>query len=210
MANSDTSARTIQFYENNARFFSKNWSSLFALPLLAPVILYREKQKRVVKILSIFSGGLFLLYASFFIYPLYRLLFRSPVIVINEQGIFYNPYAPWFVKLKMSIRWEEIAALYVDELTMHSKKRTHTDRLLAVLPKDEEAYFQREKMLSLRRTPILVLWSITKTPFMLYEQVTAPTSSHELLTLITDRFSDKIQANGIEIREEQKTVFERK
>ena len=110
----------------------------------------------------------------------------------------------------MSIRWEEIAALYVNELTIRGKKRTRTNRFLAVVPKDEEEFFRREKMLSPRRLPILVVWSITKTPFILYEQATAPTSSHDLLALISSQYQDKIQENGIEIREEQKTLYERK
>jgi len=210
MANHDTSSRTIQFYQNNANFFRANWSSLFGLLLVFPVVIYRRSPKRVVKVLSELSGGLFLLFASLFIPSFYRLLFRIPIIVINEKGITYNPYAPWIVKLHMSISWEEIAALYVDELTIRGKKHARTNRFLAVIPKDEEAYFRREKMLGPRRIPILVMWSITKTPFMLYEQVTAPTSSYNVLALITNQFGDKIQENGIEIREEQKTLYERK
>ena len=210
MINSDSSSRTIELYQNNAQFFKANWSSSLGLLLVVPLVLYRRRQKRVVKVLSILSGGLFLLFSSLFIYPLYRLFFRRPTVVINEKGITYNPYAPWFVKLRMSIAWEEIAAMYVNELTIRGKKRAGTNRLLAVVPKDEEAYFQREKMLSPRRIPVLVLWSITKTPFMLYEQVMAPTSSSELLALISNQYQDKIQENGIEIREEQKTLYEGK
>ncbi len=78
------------------------------------------------------------------------------------------------------------------------------------MPKGKGAFFQREKIASLRRIPILALWRITKSPFMLYEQATDPLSSQDLLALITNKFRDKIQENGIELREMQETLVEGK
>ncbi len=48
--------------------------------------------------------------------------------------------------------------------------------------------------------------SATKTPFMLFEVVTAPTTLEDVLALIENKFEDKLQEHNIEIREEQKTV----
>ena len=110
----------------------------------------------------------------------------------------------------MSISWKEIGALGVNELTIRGKKRTGTSRLLAVTPKDDDAFFQRERILSLHRFPLWFIMSATKTPFMLFEQVIYPSSPENILNLIISQYQDKIQENGIEIREEQKTLYEGK
>ncbi len=210
MNNRNSSSRTITYYQDRAKIFSGSLPSLYGVFVIFPIIAYRHSQKRIVKVLSMLGGGLFLLFESLFIPSLHRLLFRVPIVTINEKGIKYSPGATWFVNVDMSIHWEEIAALYVNELTIRGKKRTRTNRFLAVIPKDEAAFFRREKILRPRRFPILGIMGITKTPFMLYEQVTTPTSSHEVLALIANEYQDKIQENGIEICEEQKTLFEGK
>ena len=110
----------------------------------------------------------------------------------------------------MSVRWGEIAAIYINELTIHGKKRTRTHRLLTIILRDEDAFFRREKMLRLNRFPIWGALSLTKTPFLLYEQLILPTTLEKLLAQISIQYNDKIQANGIEIREPQKTVSEGK
>ena len=114
------------------------------------------------------------------------------------------------INVDMSILWEEIAAIYINELTIHGKKRIGTNRLLAIIPKDIDAFIQRKKLLRPNRLPLWVVMSMTKTPFMLYEQLTLPVTLEELLTQISTHYQDKIQANGIEIRKEQKTVYEGK
>ena len=210
MNNRNTSSRTITYYQDRAKILKASLPSLYGLLVIFPILAYRRSQKRVVKVLSLFAGGLFLLFESIFISSFYRLLFRVPIVTINEKGILYSPGSTWFVTLDMSISWEEIAALYVEELTIRGKKRTRTNRFLAVAPKDEDAFIRREKILSPRRLPLLVVMGITKIPFMVYEQATAPTSSHDLLALISSQYQDKIQENGIEIREEQKTLYESK
>ena len=207
MTNHDTSSRTIRFYLRPIKFFRTYW---FALLLIVPVLLYSRSRSRVVKVLSVLIAGPFLVFVSPIFPALYRLLFRIPIIEINEQGIFYNPGPIWFINFGMSITWEEIAALYVNELTIRSTKRTSTSHFLAAAPKDEDAFFQREKILSLRRFPLLFLMRATKTPFILPEQTTSPYSPEEVLTLISNQYQDKIQENGIEIREEQKTLYEGK
>ncbi len=210
MNNHNTSSRTIRLYQSPTKFFRANWPMLFGLLLFLPVFLYRRSKKRVAKVLSVLVAGPLLLFVSPFIPSFYRLLFRIPIVVINEEGISYNPGPVWLIKLGMSIHWEEIAELYINELTIRGKKRTSTNRLLAVTPKDEDAFFQREKILSLRRFPLWFIMTATKTPFMLFEQVIYPSSPENILDLITSQYQDKIQENGIEIREEQKTLYEGK
>ena len=207
----NTSSRTIHFYQSPTKFFKANWPALL---LIFPVLMYRRSQNRVVKVLLILTAGPLLLFVYPCIPALYRFLFRIPVVEINEQAISYMPGPIWFINLDVSMRWEEVAALYVNELTIRRKKypqkRSRTVRFLAVLPKDQETFFQREKILSLRRFPLLALIAATKTPLMLFEQATAPTSSQDVLALISSRYQDKIQENGIEVREEQKTLYESK
>ncbi len=205
MNNRNTSSRAIRFYQSPIKFFRTYW---FTLLLIVPVLIYRRSRSRVVKVLSVLIAGPFLLFVSPVFPALYRLLFRIPIIEINEQGIFYNPGPVWFINFGMSITWEEIAALYVNELTIRSTKRTSTSHFLAATPKDEDAFFQREKILSLRKFPLRFLMRATKTPFILPEQVTYPSSPENILNLIIRQYQDKIQENGIEIREEQKTLLE--
>ncbi len=209
MNNRNTSSRTVRLYQSPTKFFRANWPALL---LLLPVLIYRRSQSRVVKFLSVLVASPYLLFVSPVIPALYRFLFRIPIVVINEQGISYNPGPIWFIKLDMSIRWEEIAALYVNELTIrrqkHPRKRTRSFRFLAVLPNDQETFFQREKILSLRRFPLWGIMGATKTPFMLPEQVTYPSSPEDILNLIRSAYQDKIQENAIEIREEQRTLLE--
>ncbi len=207
MANHDISSRTIRFYQNPIKFLRTYW---FAFLLIVPILIYRRSRSRVVKVLSVLIAGPFLLFVSPIFPALYRLLFRIPIIEINEQGIFYNPGPVWFINFGMSITWEEIAALYVNELTIRSTKRTSTSHFLAATPKDEDAFFQREKILSLRRFPLWLLMKATKTPFILPEQVTYPSTPGSVLNLIRSVYQDKIQENGIEIKEEQKTLYEGK
>ncbi len=54
------------------------------------------------------------------------------------------------------------------------------------------------------------MMSILKTPFAVGEPLLAPTTLEEVLAQISTQYHDKIQANGIEIREVQKTVYEGK
>ena len=207
MHNSNTSTRTLRFYQSPAKFFRANWPSLL---IVLPITSYYRSRSLLVKILSVLVAIPLLLIVFPTLSALCRLLFRIPLIEINEQGISYNPAPVWLIKLGMSIRWEEIAALYVNELTMPRQKRTRIIRFLAVLPNEQETFAQREQIQSLRRFPLWGIMAATKTPFMLFEQMISPTNPESLLSAIENMYQDKLQANGIEIREEQKTVFERK
>ncbi len=210
MSNHNTPSRAIVFYPDKAKILNGSLPSLYGILLILPIVAYRHSTKRVVKAFSVFLGGLFLLFESLFIPSFYRLLFHVPSLIVNENGFTLSLGGTWLIDIDMSIRWEEIAALYINEITTHGKKRTRTNRLLAVIPKDEDAFFQREKMLRPNRFPIWGALSLTKTPFMLFEQLILPTTLETLLAQISTQYNDKIQANGIEIREEQKTVSEGK
>ena len=160
-----------------------------------------------LKILTILLAFPFLLLIIPTISVLYRLFFRIPIVEINELGISYNPPFVWFIRLDMSIRWEEIAALYVNELTMQRQNHTRVFRLLAVVPNERESFPQREKIQSIRRFPMWGFLAATKTPFMLPEGVIAPTSLEHVLALIKNTYRDKLQENSIEIRDEQKNIL---
>jgi hypothetical protein len=107
----------------------------------------------------------------------------------------------------MTIRWEEIAAVYLNELTIRGKNRTVTHRFLCIMSKDQEGYFLQQKLLRPRRLPLLGLMSVIGSPFMLPEQAIFPLPLDELLSQIRAHYQEQIQANGIEVREEQKTSF---
>jgi hypothetical protein len=106
--------------------------------------------------------------------------------------------------LGLTMRWEEMAAMYVNKLTIRGKARTATYRTLCLMPKDQEAYFWQHKLLRPRKLPLIVVMSMTGSPFMLPEQMISPLTLDELLSQIRVHFREQIDANRVEIGEERK------
>ena len=138
---------------------------------------------------------------------LHRLVFWRPILLVNDKGILYDPLSLWFVNLKMSISWEEIAAMYLQELTLRGKKGTKTYQLLCILPKDLEEFGQRQELDGRGRFAVLGAMSMSSAPFMIFGQTIFPQSLEELLVRISDSYQDKIQAYGIEMREKQRVAY---
>ena len=137
---------------------------------------------------------------------LYRLLFPKPVLVVNREGIFNNPLSLWFVNLKMSISWEEIAAIYLQELTLHGKKGTKTYHLLCILPKDFAGFVEREQLGGRGRFAVLGAMAASDAPFMIFEKTIFPHGLDELFDRIRESYQEEIQAHGIDIREKQQVT----
>ena len=138
---------------------------------------------------------------------LYRLLFPTPILVVNGEGIFYNPLSLWFVNLKMSISWKEIAAMYLQELTLRGKEGTKTYDLLCILPKDLEEFVQRQQLGGRGRFAVLGAMSKSNAPFMIFEKTIFPHRLDELFARIGDSYREEIQIYGIEMREKQQVAF---
>jgi hypothetical protein len=200
----DPDHHAITIYQDKATRFKSVLPSLFGGLIVVPILFYRHSRKRVFKILALLASVLLLLWETLFLSALYRLLFPRPVVVVTDKGIDYRPLSNWFVALGMTMQWEEMAAMYLNELTLRGKKRTVTYRALCIMPRDQEMYFQQHKLLRPRRLPLLVMMSKIGSPFLLPEQLIFPLTLDELLSQIRVHFQEQIQANGIEIREEQK------
>ena len=152
---------------------------------------------------------------------LYRWLIPTPLVLVNDQGIVSHPLGFLWHKYRMEITWPEIAALQVQEdllfrphpppklfqLLKISPPSTH--RYLAILPKDPEAYLERIHMTRLwtlaRTFPLGLLMGTMKTPMVIFEAHIAPVSVDDLLAQMRTRFQAELEANGIAVREPQRT-----
>lgn len=151
---------------------------------------------------------------------LYRLLVPTPLVLVNDRGIVSYPPGFLFFKWRMEITWPEIAAMNLHEVISQPPPPPRlfrllkislpsTQRYLAIIPKDPEAYLERHKLTrarTLARTfPLWLLVARTKTPMVIVESHIAPVSVDDLLALIRARFQTELEDNGIEVREPQKT-----
>ena len=200
------SDHAIILFPNRAKLFRQVLPALYSGLLIVPIIIARRSGKRALQIISLVGGMLLFLWETLYISFLYRLLFPKPVVVVNDEGIAYDPPAPWFVAFALSIRWQEMAAIFLTDLTIRGKKRTRTTRYLCIMPKDQDAYTKQQKILRPRRFAHLVMMSIIKVPFLLPELPILPISLDELLAQIRSRYAREIAAHGIEMREEQRIL----
>jgi hypothetical protein len=203
----DVDHRTIVLYPDKTRLFKTALTSLLSGLLVLPLIIAWRSRKRSLHLVSLPAGMLLFFWESLFLSQWYRLLFPRPVVVVNEAGIAYDPVVPWFVAFRLQIRWEEIAAMFLSELSMREKKGMRTSpRFLTIIPKDQEAFVKQHKLFRPRRLPLLVVMSqlAIGTPFPLPEPAISPFSLDELFAQIRARFQREIEANAIEIGEERK------
>ena len=199
----DAETREIIIYPAKMKMLKTNARSLLpGILLVFPAVAYRRSTKLVARIISVVARGLLFIGGLLFLPTLYWLLLVKPMVRVNAQGISYN--APWtvFLNFSASITWEEIAALYISELTMSRRGRSGTYRLLCVLPKDLESFLRRYKLLNM--TVRVIVMKATDTPFMIPDTM-LPVTADELLSRIREQYADEIQAHGIELREVHKT-----
>jgi len=131
--------------------FAKD-STLFVLAALA----FRSSKHPVVRALALTLGGGALRQAATRLFP------AKPLLLVNEEGITYDPAVPVF-NLSVAIAWEEIGSLYLSEVIWQrnsspqqlqgnafnrflqalshvpSDKQNDT-RFLFIIPKDVEAF----------------------------------------------------------------------
>lgn len=145
----------------------------------------------------------------------FRLWVPAPLLVVDEVGATYQPVSvAWFAHGKMVLPWTDIAAIYLNELSVQgrrsAKRGPKISCFLVFVPKNLEAFLAQHQFLSqekptlLRQAPLLVLTSLLGTPFAIPQQAIAPVSLDDLLAQIRTRFQAEIQAHGIEIRETKK------
>ena len=203
----DADHRTIVLYPDKTRLFKTVLPSLLSGLLVLPLLIGWRSGKRSLHLVSLLAGMLLFFWESLFLSLWSRLLLPKPVVVVNEAGIAYDPVASWFVALRLQIRWEEIAIMFLSELSIRGKKGTRTfPRFLTIMPKDQEAFVKQHKLLRPRRLPLLVVMSQPGigTPFLLPESAISPFSLDELFAQICARYQREIEANEIEIGEERK------
>ena len=205
--NYDADRHAITIYQDRSALVKSTLPALFGLLAIVPIALYSRRRNSFTRIIALLSSFLLLSWESLFFSHILRLLIPQPVLVVTDKEIHYQPPAPWFVALELTILWEEIAAMYLNELTIHNKRQTATYRTLCIMPKDREAYFQRYRLLHPRRLPLLVIMAKTDSPFQISEPIVYPLSMDKLFTQIQTRFQEQIQAHQIEIREEHKITI---
>lgn len=203
----DADHRAIVLYPDKTRLFKTVLPSLLSGLLALPLLIAWRSGKRWLHLVSLLAGMLLFFWETLFLSQWSRLLLPKPVVVINEVGIAYDPVVPWIVAFRLQIRWEEIAAIFLSELSVRGKKGTRTSpRFLAIMPKDQEAFVKQHKLLRPRRLPLLVVMSQPGigTPFLLPELAISPFPLDELVAQIRMRYQREIEAHAIEIGEERK------
>lgn len=206
-----------------------------ALVLIA-TLAYRNSKHPAVRALSLVLGAGALRKAASRLFP------AKPLLIVNEEGITYDPAVPLF-NLSVAISWEEIGSLYLSELITppsqqqppyntfnrliqmftrvpSNKQSTTNAHFLFIIPKDIEAFkrsrgfqdletFKHGRNLlefDVSRLIVNVFLLKTGTPFLIAQEA-LPVPLEEVLDRIRTLFADKIEACGIEIREEQKTTL---
>jgi hypothetical protein len=174
---------------------------LLSLPLFVFALRNRQRARLIVWVVSV----LLFFWELFYFSTWYRLLFPRPVLVVDDEGITYQPSLPWFINSDMTIRWEEIATIYPTEFMTHGRQRTTHVRFLSIKPRDQESFFRRQRLLSPRRLPLLVEMSKTGTFFMLPERMISPLKVDILLTQIIEDYQAEIESHDIQVLTEHKT-----
>jgi hypothetical protein len=184
--------RTIVLYPDKAELFKMVWPSLLDA-LLVPLLLIAWSSGNLwLRFASLFAGLPLFLWESAYLPRCFRLFLPKPVIIVNETGIAYDPITPWFAPLNMHIHWEEIAAMFLCELSTRSKKGT----------KDRINFVIQHKLLHRFPFAYISLPDI-ETPFMVFDWTISPCSLDELLAQICARYQHEIEAHGIEIGAER-------
>ncbi len=203
MEQNDT-MRAIILYQDKAALLKATYPAFIGLLVSLPLFVLALKKRQAVKpIVWVVSVSLFF-WELFYFSTWYRLLFPRPVLVIDDEGITYQPGSPWFINWDMTIRWEEIACVYPTEFMTRGKQQTTHTRFLSIKPRDQNSFFRRQMLLSPRRLPLLVEMSKTGTFFMLPERMINPLEVDILLAQIIEQYQAEIESNQIQVLTEHK------
>ncbi|HZR42317.1 MAG TPA: hypothetical protein VFB12_19510 [Ktedonobacteraceae bacterium] len=122
--------------------------------VLLSALAYRNSKNGAAKVLALLMGGRTIVKATS------RVLFLKPLLTLNEEGISFDPSVPIF-DFRMAIAWEEIASIYINEVTITNSQSDKQDttpkpslpailpsiqqeqraeRFLFIVPKDVEAF----------------------------------------------------------------------
>ena len=109
------------FYPKKEWLLASAWPLLCGIFLAFTVFLYQQSKTTRLKALSAIGSVLILLWEITFFPFLSRLLFPKPLLIVNDEGIIYQPPSVWFVNLAWNIKWKEISAMYITELSVQKK-----------------------------------------------------------------------------------------
>ena len=120
------------------------------------------------------------------LYPLRR---KQPVVVVNAEGVTYNPPVLPLFKFNATISWSEIAAIYPDEI--RTQQRLHP--YLAIVPKDIKSFLRSAYPFHKR---LMIASTSFGTPLPIV-QTFLPISVEDLFSQICTQYHDKIEMYGI-------------
>lgn len=193
----------IVIYPDRGKFLRANGATFLLGGGLALLALAPWHSARIVtRMLVLLSRVLLLVWGWFCISALARLLFPTPVVTINDEGISYHAPRIGPFAFGGSLAWEEIKALYIGELTMYRRGgRTNIQRFLCILPKDIDAFLRPSTVMN--KTVLALLMMQVGSPFVLPEAM-LPLPIDELLAHIRTQYAGTIHTYGIELRKEYK------
>src|SRR5581483_1629336 len=88
--------------------------------VLLSALAYRNSKNGAAKVLALLMGGRTIVKATS------RVLFLKPLLTLNEEGISFDPSVPIF-DFRMAIAWEEIASIYINEVTITNSQSDKQD-----------------------------------------------------------------------------------
>ena len=108
MEQNDT-MRAIILYQDKAALLKATYPAFIGLLVSLPLFVFALQKRRAAKpIVWMVSVALFF-WELFYFSTWYRLLFPRPILVIDDEGITYQPDSPWFMDSDMTIRLVEMS-----------------------------------------------------------------------------------------------------
>jgi hypothetical protein len=199
----EKASQPIVIYPDRRKLLRANGTTLLLGGMLAILAFVPWRRTSIVaRIFALLSRMLLLAWGWFCIPSLLWLLHPKPVVIVNDDGISYHPPRMGPFATGGSLAWEEIQALYISNLTMDRKSgRTSIQRFLCVLPKDADAFLERDTIMN--KIILALLMMQVGSPFVVPESM-LPLPIDVLLARIRTNYADAIHEHEIELREEYK------
>lgn len=125
-----------------------------------------------------------------------------PTVVVNEEGITYNPPVAPIFRFHGRISWPQIAALYSGEFTSQRRGVSVTSPYLAIIPRGDMIAFIKSTYSSpFKRIVAAGQIQMYGGPMNIF-QTFIPISPQSLFSQIVVQYRDKIDMYGIKTEKE--------
>ncbi len=124
-----------------------------------------------------------------------------PTVVVNEEGITYNPPVAPIFRFHGRISWPQIAALYPGEFTSQRRGAPVTSSYLAIIPRDMVAFIKSTYSSPFKRIMAGGQIQMYGGPMNIFQSF-IPISPQSLFSQIVAQYRGKIDMYGIKTEKE--------